>query len=50
MVYITSYDIRTLNTSVPVDPAFNIVQHKLGQDHGLTQHMVDFLRFYLHSM
>ena len=50
----TSYDVKALFTSVPVDPTIHIVQHKLSQDptlHQMTsmsiQNIVTVLEFYL---
>ena len=34
---ITSYDVKALFTSVPVDPSINIIKQKLQQDAPLSQ-------------
>ena len=54
---ITSYDVTALFTSVPVDPALDIIKNKLPQEHTLsqrtrltTQHIIELLGFCLHSI
>ena len=53
---ITSYDIKALFTSVPVDPAIPIMRHKLEQDMQLhlgtsmvIQYIITLLEFYLQN-
>ena len=52
----TSYDVKALFTSVPVDPSINIVKHKLFQDPTLAQrtnisiqHIATLLKFCLNN-
>ena len=53
---LTSYDVTALFTSVPLEPALDIIKNKLQQDINLsqrtqltTQHIIELLGFCLHS-
>ena len=53
---ITSYDVKALFTSVPAEPALDIISHRLTKDQSLTQrtklkvqYIIGLLGFCLHS-
>ena len=53
--YITSYDVRALFISVPVEPGIEVIKHRLeqgissGKSNNVSTNIIELPRFYLHN-